>query len=346
MSAVGKFKIIVADDQYVTREIIAEVVRHLGGETLTFADGASALAEILKGDTDSILSDYKMPALTGIELIEAVRKDPRSANVPAIMITAIDELGLRQQALEAGFTDFLSKPIDYVECRVRCHNLLELRSHQRRLGGEVDDLSATLRAVAPHGWQLGVDAARRFGLMGEWRSPGGEGHIQRVRDCAERVALRLGIGEQQAALIGAAAQLHDVGMIQVPDRILHAAGPLSMQDLAVVQTHAQIGHDLLAGSSSAMFQLGAEIALGHHEHYDGKGYPGGLVGEAIPLAARIMAVVDTFDSLCHPRSEAAARTPEAALAYINGERSRRFDPECAQALVDITASQVPEIAHG
>ena len=329
----GKFKIVIADDQYVTREIIAEVVRHLGGETRTFADGASALAEILKGDTDLILSDYRMPVLTGIELIEAVRRDPRSANVPAIMITALDALGLRQEALEAGFNDFLSKPIDYVECRARCHNLLELRNHQRHCVGNVDDLSDGQR-----GWPLEADAVRRFGLMGEWRSPDGEGHLQRVRDGAERIARRLGVGEQQAVLIGAAAQLHDVGMIQVPDRVAHAAGPLSMQERAVFQSHAQIGHDLLAGSASTVFQLGAEIALGHHEHYDGKGYPGGRVGAAIPLAARIMAVVDTFDSLCHPGPDATAWTPQAALAYIHEERARRFDPACAQALF--------EIAHG
>ena len=335
--AAGNFKIVIADDQYVSREIIAEVVRHLGGETLTFADGASALAEILKGDTDLILCDYKMPELTGIELIAAVRKDPRSANVPALMITAVDALGLRQQALDAGFNDVLSKPVDHGECRVRCHNLLELHRHQRRLGGTVDDPGDVQRALAHHGWQVEVDAARRFGLMGEWRSPGGEGHLRRVRDTAERIARHLGVGERQAALIGAAAQLHDVGMIHVPDRIVHAAGPLSPQDRAVLQTHAQIGHDLLAGSALGVFQLGAEIARGHHEHYDGKGYPDGLVGEAIPLAARIMAVVDTFDSLCHPGPEAAACTPEAALAQIDEERSRRFDPACAQALFDIAA---------
>jgi two-component system response regulator RpfG len=329
--AAEKFKIVIADDQYVTREIIAEVVRHLGGETRTFADGASALAEILKGDTDLILSDYKMPALTGIELIAAVRRDPRSARVPAIMITAIDELGLREQALEAGFNDFLAKPIDHVECRVRCHNLLALRKYQRQRVGYGDDLSDGQR-----GWPLEADAVRRFGLMGEWRSPDGEGHLQRVRDAAERIARRLGVGEHEAVLIGVAAQLHDVGMIQVPDRVVHAAGPLSMQDRALLQSHAQVGHDLLAGSASAVLQRGAEIALGHHEHYDGTGYPGGLAGEAIPLAARIMAVVDTFDRLCHPGPDATAWTPQAALAYIHEERTRRFDPLCAQALLDIT----------
>jgi two-component system response regulator RpfG len=329
----GKFKIVIADDQYVTREIIAEVVRHLGGETRTFADGASALAEILKGDTDLILSDYRMPVLTGIELIEAVRRDPRSANVPAIMITALDALGLRQEALEAGFNDFLSKPVDHVECRVRCHNLLELRNHQRQCVGNLDDLSDGQR-----GWPLEADAVRRFGLMGEWRSPDGEGHLQRVRNGAERIARHLGVGDQQATLIGVAAQLHDVGMIQVPDRVVHAAGPLSMQERAVLESHAQIGHDLLADSASKVFQLGAEIALGHHEHYDGTGYPGGCAGEAIPLAARIVAVVDTFDRLCHPGPDATAWTPQAASAYIHEERARRFDPTCAQALF--------EIAHG
>jgi two-component system, response regulator RpfG len=340
-----KYKIVVADDQYVTRTIIAEVVRALGGEVLAFADGASALAEILKGDTDLILSDYKMPAATGLELIEAVRKDPRSADVPAIMITAIDELGLRQQALGAGFNDFLNKPIDYSECRARCYNLLELRKHQRMLAAKVAGLTDAQRAVAEHGWQVEAEAARRFGLMGEWRRQGVEGHIQRVRDCAERIALHLGVGEPQAALIGAAAQLHDVGMVQVPDRIVHDAGPLSAQDRGVVQTHSQIGYDLLAGSASAVFQLGAEIALGHHEHYDGKGYPAGIAGEAIPLAARIMAVVDAFDSLCHSRPYAAVWTRAAALAYICEERSRRFDPACVDALFAITESRVPKTAH-
>jgi response regulator RpfG family c-di-GMP phosphodiesterase len=182
--------------------------------------------------------------------------------------------------------------------------------------------------------------------MGEWRRPGVEGHIQRVRHWAEQIALELGVGGQAAARIGAAAQLHDVGMVQVPDRIVHSTSPLSAQDLAVVRTHTQIGHDLLAGRASAVFKLGAQIALGHHEHYDGTGYPAGLVGEAIPLAARIMAVVDAFDCLCHSRSYAVAWPQAAALAYIHEERSRRFDPACADALFAIVEQTIPRAAHG
>jgi two-component system response regulator RpfG len=335
------YRVVIADDQSVTRMILTEVVRGASERTevLACGDGASALAEMAKGTVDLLLTDFKMPGLNGLELIEAVRRTPACAEVPVIMVTGVGDQDLRRRALMAGCNEFLTKPIDPTECLIRCRNLLRLRQVQRMLAWRIEDLTTQQRVAARRAVQLEADAALRLGLLGDWHRDDARGHVRQVGVYAERIARRLGLGAARASLIGAAAQLHDLGMVAVPASLLQQPGPLCPAQWDQVKAHPQAGYDRLADSPSPVLQLGATIALGHHERSDGRGYPAGLAGEAIPLEARITAVADVFASLCAPRPYADAWAPQAALAYLDAQRGRRFDADCVAAFL----ADTPEI---
>ena len=340
------YRVVIADDQSVTRMILTEIVRCVGDqlEILAFNDGVSALEEMAKGTADLLITDFKMPGLNGLELIETVRRTPACADVPVVMVTCIGDQDLRQRALMAGCNEFLTKPIDHTECILRCRNLLRLHKFQRTLAWRIEDVTAQQRVATRLAAQVEADAALRLGLLSEWQREGVRGHLLRVGAFAERIAGRLGLGSARAALIGAAAQLHDVGMAQLPASLLQQPGKLSPAQWGLVKGHPQAGYDWLFDSPSAVFQLGATIALGHHERCDGRGYPSGLAGEEIPLEARITAVADMFDSLCTPRPYADAWAPQAALSYLDAQRGRRFDADCVAAFL-ADATQVIENSY-
>ena len=261
------YRIVIADDQSVTRTILTEVVRGASERTevLAFGDGASALAEMAKGTVDLLLTDFKMPGLNGLELIETVRRTPACAEVPVIMVTCVGDGDLRQRALMAGCNEFLTKPIDVTECLIRCRNLLRLRQVQRMLAWRIEDLTTQQRTSAQQAVQFEADAALRLGLLGEWHRDGARRHLRQVGVYAERIARRLGLGAARASLIGAAAQLHDLGMAEVPAALLQQPGPLCPAQWERVKAHPQAGYDRLVDSPSPVLQLGATIALGHHE---------------------------------------------------------------------------------
>jgi two-component system response regulator RpfG len=340
------YHIVIADDQSVTRTILTEVVRGASERTevLAFGDGASALEVMAEGTVDLLLTDFKMPGLNGLELIEAVRRTPACAEVPVIMVSCIGDGDLRRRALMAGCNEFLTKPIDPTECLIRCRNLLRLRQVQRMLAWRIEALTTQQHASARQAAQLEADAALRLGLLGARHRDGARGHILRVGAYAERIARRLGLGAARAAMIGSAAQLHDLGMVDMPAALLQQPGPLSPAQWEQVKTHPQAGYDRLVDSPSPLLQLGATIALGHHERSDGRGYPAGLAGEAIPLEARIVAVADVFATLCAPRPYAEVWAPLAALSYLNSQRGRRFDTDCVDAFL-ADAPEIIETAH-
>ena len=167
----------------------------------------------------------------------------------------------------------------------------------------------------------------------EYRDAGTSAYLERMSHVAGLIAEQLGLSEEEVRIIEMAAPLHDMGKIAIPDSVLLKEGKLDDAELAIMRRHPRIGYELLSGSQNRFIQVGALIALRHHERYDGSGYPDGLVGEAIPLEARIVAVADVFDALVSPRPYKEAWTMEATLAYLYAQRGRLFDPRCVDALV-------------
>jgi two-component system response regulator RpfG len=258
-----------------------------------------------------------------------VRVLPSARNT--VMVTVHDDRKLRYAALDAGITDFLTKPVDARECLARCRNLLTLRRQQlaledrrRLLEHMVEDATREVR-------EREKETLLRLARAGEFRDEETGYHLIRMSRYSRLIASGIGLDRDEAETIELAAPLHDIGKIGIPDQILLKPSKLDETEWEVMRRHPVIGHEILKGSASKYVRMGALIALGHHEKYDGSGYPNGLVGDHIPLCARIVAVADVYDALTSIRPYKAAWASEKAFEYLTSQRGRHFDPRLIEA---------------
>jgi two-component system, response regulator RpfG len=334
-------KVLIVDDQSTGRIVLSEIMRSLDPslEVVTFADPIEAIEFARKHPVDMVLTDYKMPNMDGIEAIRRLRRIFGYEDVPIVCITVVNDREVRYRALEAGATDFLIRPIDRLECGARCRNLLSLRRHEilkknrtRILEQKIDEATRELR-------RREVDTLFRLAKAAEQRDKVTGLHLVRMAKYSAVVARGIGMSSAEQEVIELAAPMHDLGKIGIPDRILQNPGKLEADDLRVMQSHARIGYDMLKDSSSGYLQMAAVIALGHHEKFDGSGYPTGLKGEHIPLEARIVAVADVYDALTSVRPYKPAWSVGDSLEYMQQQSGRHFDPR----LVDILARNREEV---
>jgi len=219
------------------------------------------------------------------------------------------------------------------ELRARCRNLLHLRQQAETVKQRALSLEQRLLSSMNEVEERERETLSRLARAIEYRDIGTSAYLERMAHIAGLISEGLGMGEDDVRLIELAAPLHDMGKIAIPDAILLKPGPLTEQETAIMRRHPRIGHELLSGSQSRFIQTGATVALRHHERFDGSGYPDGLMGEAIPMEARIVAVADVFDALISPRPYKEAWSTDAALAYLYAQRGRLFDPRCVEVLV-------------
>jgi two-component system, response regulator RpfG len=298
--------------------ILSELVRSIAGDIQVeaFADPVPALEWVGSHYADLVLTDFKMPHMDGVEFTRRLRQIPACADIPLVVITCFNDKAVRYRALEAGATDFLSKPIDHFECRARCHNLLKLRQHQviarDRARWLEDEVRATTQILALRE----KETLFRLARAGEYRDEDTGNHILRVARYARLIAETLGFDRQHAEILEHAAPMHDIGKIGIPDRILLKPDRLTGEEWAIMKTHSRIGFDILHDSPSQFLRMGATIAHAHHERYDGTGYPQGLARDEIPVEARITAVADVFDALCAPRAYKRPWSMKDAADYL------------------------------
>ncbi len=282
---------------------------------------------------DIALVDYEMPHLDGIELTRRLRALPDYRRVPIVMITTSASDQVRLSALQAGATDFLPKPANAIEVRVRLRNMIELSGAFCTMSDQVawlaDQVEAATRAILEREEEMILRLARAV----EYRDNDTGGHTVRVARYSRILAEQLGLSPLSCRSIYLAAPLHDVGKVAVPDAILLKPGRLDPDEFEVIKGHAAIGEEILGGSRCDLIQLAAEIAGSHHERWDGTGYPRGLKGALIPLSARIVAIADVFDALTSTRPYKAALSTEEAFAYIGAQRGTQFDPACVDAFL-------------
>jgi len=328
-------RVLIVDDQLISRMILEQLIRSLGDETepVSFSDPIKALEWAKHHDHDLVLTDLKMPNMNGVEFTQWLRKTPSCVDVPVIVITCMDDQATKYRALEAGATDFLTKPVDHHECRARCRNLLKLRQQQsiihsraRWLEKEITDKTRELQLREK-------ETLLRLARAGEYRDSDTNGHVVRMAYTARLIAETLGWDSARSDIIEQAAPMHDIGKIGVPDSILLKPGRLTKHERSIMMRHARIGYDILRDSPSKYLQFGATIAWCHHEKFNGEGYPRGLRGGDIPIEARIVAIADVFDALLSKRPYKQAWTPDRALDLIRTESGRHFDPECVDALL-------------
>jgi len=325
--------ILIIDDQSTSRQILEELVATLGERVVikSFANPLAALTWAHTNPTDLVLTDYKMPQMNGVDF--TLRFRAIYPDVPVVMVTSMEDREIRYQALEAGATDFLIKPVDHTECRARCRNLLTLRQQQLIIKDRARWLEEKVHQATQEITTREQETLLRLAKAGEYRDEETGCHVLRMAQFSSLIAERLGLSEDDRHVIEMAAPMHDIGKIGTPDNILLKPGKLDIGELIIMRTHAQIGYEILKDSPSKYLQMGAVIAHGHHEKYDGSGYPKGLSGEAIPLPARIVAVADVFDALTSERPYKHAWSIQDALQYLTTEQGRHFDPVCVQAFM-------------
>jgi two-component system response regulator RpfG len=334
--------VVIIDDQTTGRTILEKVIQQISDnlEVTAFGNPKEALAWIDQHDPDLIITDYRMPEMNGVEFIGAVRQKAHCVNVPIMMITVVSEKEVRYEALEAGATAFLTRPIDQIECRTSCRNLLKMHEQHQIIQDRADWLARQVEVATEQITQREKETILRLARAGEYRDEGTGNHVIRMAKYSRHIAEALGtFSKQDCDDLEYAAPMHDIGKIGIPDGILLKPGKLNGQEWDIMQSHTTIGHAILSDSQSRYMKIGAIIALNHHERFDGKGYPKGLKGEEIPLIARVVAVADVFDALVTARPYKHAWPTDEAVAYIQQQSGSHFDPKC----VDAFCSRLDEI---
>jgi two-component system response regulator RpfG len=327
--------VLIVDDQATSRKILAQIVS-LVSANVTIVEKASAIDALawLDGATPHlILSDYKMPEIDGLEFLRRVRARPESRYIPFIMITGADQKAVRNRALEEGATEFLNKPIDPPECRARFSNLLELQEQRLLLQDRASLLEDQVRRATQEIRWREEETLLFLARAGEYRDEETGNHVVRMAKYSRLIAEELGLARDLCETIERAAPMHDIGKIGVPDAILRKPGRLTPEEFRIMQSHPEIGYRILSDSSSPFIQMGAVIARGHHEKFDGTGYPNGIAGKKIPLPCRIVAVADVFDALSTKRVYKPAWLLEESVNFLKAQSGLHFDPECVKAFL-------------
>ncbi len=334
--------ILIVDDQQSARTMLREVIEGIGpGMSVTdFESPIEALHWSEENSIDLLLLDYRMPGMDGLEFARHFRRPQVKRDVPIVLISVVGDEPVRQAALDAGVMDFLVKPVRPRELRSRCRNLLSLREHgesaKERARSLEHQVLEALREVEERERETLVRLARAI----EYRDFGTGLHLVRMARFAGLIAEGLNLPDDEARMIELAAPLHDIGKIGIADVILLKHGRLTDEEFAEMKKHPQIGFEILRDSQSRFVQLGATIALRHHERWDGSGYPDGLRGDEIPLAARVVALADVFDALISERPYKSAWSHDEAMAYVREQSGMLFDPACVSSLLKDVATVI------
>jgi len=325
-------RVVIIDDNEVNVTVLKHLVTTLPDcEPVGFTVSEEAVEWCRLHECDLVLVDYMMPAPDGLEFIEQFRAIPGKTEIPIVMITADHKKDVRYRALELGATDFLTKPVDRIEFLARTRNMLALRRSQKQLANRAAWLADEVRKATAQIVAREQESIYRLSRAAEHRDPETGAHIMRVAHYSAHIARNLGLSEEDQDLIMRAAPMHDIGKVGIPDYILFKPARLDEDEWKAMQEHTVIGHEILRGSASLLLQAASDIALTHHEKWDGSGYPHGLKGEAIPLFSRIVAVADVFDALLSDRPYRARWDLEHTTEMMRQAEDRHFDPMCLQA---------------
>lgn len=334
--------VLVIDDQSTSRTILSHVVKSINSKIKIIEKNnpEEALEWATEYTADLVFVDYVMPEMNGVDFVRLLKTLPNYETVPVIMITIKKDAETRYAALDAGVADFLSKPVDVYECTARSRNLLTMRQQQLALQNRGDLLESLVKAATSEIRTREKETLMRLARAGEHKDYDTAMHLQRMSLYSKAIASAIGMNEADAEVIELAAPLHDIGKIGIPDSILLKQGPLDDFELKIMRNHPLIGYEILQDSPSKYLQMGGEIALAHHERFDGTGYPYGLKGKDIPLSARIVAIADVFDALTSARPYKEAWPVDKAFDYLREESGKHLDPELVDVMLSIRKSIV------
>ncbi|GAU08374.1 HD domain-containing phosphohydrolase [Desulfoplanes formicivorans] len=339
-------RILVVDDEPMNRQLMKELLTSFGHEVVC-ADGALQALALLDDSCDLVLLDVVMPGMDGLSLAREIRKRSDVGDIPLVMVTSLTSRQCRLEAVEAGANDFIAKPIDVMELRIRVRSMLRMKQAQdgvkqyqahledmvriktRALTYTVENLTLARRSMC----QAHRETIRCLAVAAEYRDANVAGHIMRMSKYAALIAENLGLSDEDVTLILEASPMHDIGKIGIADSILLKPGKLTPGEWNAMKEHSLIGANILDSASSTLIQTGSLIAMTHHEKWDGSGYPRGISGRHIPLFGRICAVADVFDALTTARPYKKTLPMEEALSIMNMVRGKHFDPKVFDAFV-------------
>jgi putative two-component system response regulator len=298
--------ILVADDQAANRELLDELLTTQGFRVVTVPDGAAAVEELTRTQVDLVLLDVMMPHLNGFEVCQKIKSNPETYLIPIVLVTALSDKKDRIEGIEAGADDFLTRPVDRTELLARVGSLLKLKYRTDELERAESVLFTLAQSI-------------------EGKDPYTHGHCERLSDYSARLGEHLGLAQDQIVALRRAGMVHDVGKVAVPDAILLKPGKLSEQEWKLMREHPVVGERICAPLKS--FRLVLPIIRHHHEKLDGSGYPDGLRGDAIPITARILQIVDVYDALTTERPYKRAFAITDALQTMKEEVAKGWwDP--------------------
>ncbi len=328
-----KARILIVDDEPANVELLKHVLEPAGFTNLVTTTDPRRVAELCATTPpDMVLLDLKMPHIDGFQLLEMLPDLVQDFEyLPVLVLTSDTSRESKALALSSGAKDFLNKPLSPTEVRLRVSNLLQTRFLQLALRDQNQALERRVHERTADLEEAQFEVLDRLALAAEYHDDETGKHTKRVGTLTGRLARELGWPKEEVELIRRAAPLHDVGKIGIDSAILLKPAKLTTEEFEHIKEHVTIGHGILSGSRFPLLQLAAEIALYHHENWDGTGYRAGLKGEAIPPTARIVTVIDVFDSLTHKRPYKEAWPVEKALKEIADLRGTKFDPRVVDA---------------
>src|SRR6266498_1507566 len=315
--------VLIVDDEYIGRETLQSVLEGEGYELEMAENGLQAIEKAKKLLPDVILLDVMMPGMTGFEVCQRIRNDPEVAEIPIIILTALDDRDSLLNALKAGADDFISKPFDRYELRARLLGITRLNRYHKLIQERTKLREAHMQLLAAYeatieGWSHAMDL----------RDKETEGHSRRVAELTVKLARALDMSDNEIMHLRRGALLHDMGKLGIPDSILHKPASLTDEEWVIMRKHPQFACDML--ERVEYLRAALDIPYCHHEKWDGTGYPRGLKGEEIPMAARLFAIVDVWDALTSDRPYRPAWSEEEALAYIREQTGKHFDPQVVE----------------
>lgn len=331
----SKARILIIDDELTNIELLRRLLERAGFTRIaTTTDSRDARTLYVEFRPDLILLDLHMPHMDGLQVMQELNQVAEATYLPVLMLTGDVSPEARRDALSRGAKDFLHKPFSADEVLLRIGTLLETRFLYLQIQSQNQMLDAKVRERTRELEAAQIEIIERLAKAAEFRDDNTGQHTERVGQMAALIARQIGLPDPQVALIRRAAPLHDVGKIGVPDAILLKLGKLTEEEFAIVKTHTTIGARILSGSRFPILRLAEEIAFSHHERWDGHGYAG-LPRDTTPLAGRIVAVADVFDALTQQRPYKQAWTITEAIAEIDRQRGRHFDPTLVDAFLRI-----------
>jgi len=338
----GRFsaaRILVVDNEATNVRTLSRILQVAGYTNIVATtDPTEVLALFAEQEPDLVLLDLHMPVLDGVAVLERLAEvaAPQSY-LPVLVLTGDSSQQARRRALSKGAKDFVTKPFELDEVLLRIHNLLETKFLHREIANENIQLEQRVKERTAELEGAHLDTLERLAVAAEFRDDETGKHTERVAATSALLGRAAGLDAEEVELLRRAAPLHDLGKIGIPDVILRKPGALTPDEWEIMKTHTTAGARILGGGKSRIIRLAEEIALSHHERWDGSGYPEARSGEAIPLAARVVSVADVFDALTSDRVYRKAWAPDDVLAYMRAHAGTHFDPAlvalCTQPLM-------------